>query len=87
MFELKKMEIPVDIVNVDMLSKNSLLEWIKFIYILLSKRFIHPDCLKWASKVSNQSIENYELAYNNYKKIITTLLNSIFFKVFQTKIN
>ena len=61
-------------------------EWIKFMYIFLSKKFIHSDCLKWLSKVSGQTIDNYEVAWNNYKKIVTSALNNIFSKVFNTKI-
>lgn len=55
-------------------------------YIFISKKFIHPDCLKWISKVTNQSIDTYEIAFNNYKKIITNLLNTLFYKIFNTKI-
>ncbi len=31
-------------------------------------------------------MDNYEVAFNNYKKIVTNVLNNIFFKVFNTKI-
>jgi len=55
-------------------------------YIFLSKKFIHPDCLKWLSKVSNQTIDTYEIAHTNYKKIVTSLLNNLFSKIFITKI-
>ncbi len=39
------------------------------------------------SKVAGIIIDNYDVAYNNYKKILVTVLNSLFFRVFRVKIN
>lgn len=56
-------------------------------FVFLSKKYVNAECLKWISKILNQNIENFEAIYVNYKKFIIDILNSIFFKVFNCRIN
>lgn len=56
-------------------------------FIFLSKKYINSECLKWISKLLNQNIETFDFIYSNYKKHLVDILNSIFFKVFNSRIN
>ena len=52
-------------------------EWLTLLWLVMSQKLVHEECLKWVNKVCKINLEMYDSAFNHRRKILMDLLSKL----------